>query len=108
MPDFITPFLICVGISNMITLNLSLQSIINIVLTLTSTSSFALGSIEQWRILFGTSSVITIVTYSIYQIYGTATIQKWNYLSTSNSNSSEENNILNNKDTEDNIPIDDV
>uniref|UniRef100_A0A1B0GEM0 Major facilitator superfamily (MFS) profile domain-containing protein n=2 Tax=Glossina morsitans morsitans TaxID=37546 RepID=A0A1B0GEM0_GLOMM len=66
------------------------------------------GSIEEWRILFGTSSVISIVTYSIYQIYGTATIQKWNYLSTSNSNSSEENNILNNKDTEDNIPIDDV
>lgn len=36
--------------------------------------------IDQWRIVFGLSSIITIATYFVFQIYGTADIQKWNNL----------------------------
>ncbi|XP_037814009.1 sialin isoform X1 [Lucilia sericata] len=50
--------------------------------------------INQWRIVFGLSSVITIATYFIFQIYGTADIQKWNNSSsTSTSNDDGDNSI---------------
>ncbi|XP_055383878.1 sialin [Condylostylus longicornis] len=37
------------------------------------------NSIMQWRTVFGLSFVIAFCTYIMFQIYGTATIQSWNY-----------------------------
>ncbi|TMW44091.1 hypothetical protein DOY81_010827, partial [Sarcophaga bullata] len=36
--------------------------------------------IDQWRIVFGISFVITVVTYFVFQIFDTGDIQKWNNL----------------------------
>lgn len=36
-------------------------------------------SIEQWQHVFGVASIIAICTYVMFQIYGTADIQSWNY-----------------------------
>ncbi|XP_043661501.1 sialin isoform X2 [Drosophila teissieri] len=35
-------------------------------------------SIEQWRRVFEVSAIISILTYLIYQLFGTAEIQTWN------------------------------
>ncbi|XP_050745804.1 sodium-dependent phosphate transport protein 3 isoform X12 [Drosophila biarmipes] len=35
-------------------------------------------SIDQWRSVFGVSAIISILTYLVYQIFGTAEIQSWN------------------------------
>ncbi|XP_043661504.1 uncharacterized protein LOC122625474 isoform X3 [Drosophila teissieri] len=37
-----------------------------------------LDSIEQWRRVFEVSAIISILTYLIYQLFGTAEIQTWN------------------------------
>lgn len=52
------------------------------------------SSIEQWRIVFGVSSVITILTYVVFQIYGTAEIQNWNHPQSRIDGSAEESQIL--------------
>lgn len=36
-------------------------------------------SVDQWMYSFYLTCVITIVTYAMYQIYGTSKIQPWNY-----------------------------
>lgn len=36
-------------------------------------------NITQWLHVFGVSSVVAISCYLIYQIFGTADIQPWNY-----------------------------
>ncbi|XP_052869216.1 vesicular glutamate transporter 3 isoform X1 [Anopheles cruzii] len=36
-------------------------------------------NINQWLHVFGVSSVVAISTYVIYQVFGTAEIQSWNY-----------------------------
>lgn len=36
-------------------------------------------AIDQWQTVFGSTAVIAISTYVIFQIYGTADIQPWNY-----------------------------
>uniref|UniRef100_A0A182NCU2 Major facilitator superfamily (MFS) profile domain-containing protein n=1 Tax=Anopheles dirus TaxID=7168 RepID=A0A182NCU2_9DIPT len=36
-------------------------------------------NINQWLHVFGVSSVVAISTYIIYQVFGTAEIQSWNY-----------------------------
>lgn len=36
-------------------------------------------SISQWQYVFITTSIIACVTYVMYQIYGTAEVQSWNY-----------------------------
>lgn len=36
-------------------------------------------NLEQWQNCFLLSSVVAIVTYVMFQIYGTADIQPWNY-----------------------------
>ncbi|XP_071438894.1 sialin isoform X2 [Hetaerina americana] len=36
-------------------------------------------SLEQWRKVFGVTSVVAVATYVIFQIFGTAEIQSWNY-----------------------------
>lgn len=33
----------------------------------------------QWQSVFGSTAVIAISTYIMFQIYGTADIQTWNY-----------------------------
>ncbi|XP_070854814.1 sialin isoform X7 [Drosophila suzukii] len=35
-------------------------------------------SIDQWRSVFGVAAIISIFTYLVYQIFGTAEIQSWN------------------------------
>ncbi|XP_033248714.1 uncharacterized protein LOC108163129 isoform X4 [Drosophila miranda] len=35
-------------------------------------------SIDQWRRVFGVGAVISLLTYVVYQIFGTAEIQSWN------------------------------
>ncbi|XP_041451670.1 sodium-dependent phosphate transport protein 4 isoform X4 [Drosophila obscura] len=35
-------------------------------------------SIDQWRSVFGVAAVISLLTYIVYQIFGTAEIQPWN------------------------------
>ena len=40
-------------------------------------------SLYQWRIVFGVTSVVATFTYLMFQIYGTAKIQDWNYPSKS-------------------------
>ncbi|KAH8408177.1 hypothetical protein KR222_006605, partial [Zaprionus bogoriensis] len=37
-------------------------------------------SIEQWRIFFEVAGVISVLTYAVYQLFGTAEIQPWNAL----------------------------
>ncbi|KRK05071.1 uncharacterized protein LOC6539265 isoform X5 [Drosophila yakuba] len=37
-----------------------------------------LDSIDQWRRVFEVSAIISILTYLIYQFFGTAEIQTWN------------------------------
>ncbi|XP_033155356.1 uncharacterized protein LOC117137794 isoform X5 [Drosophila mauritiana] len=39
---------------------------------------FFVDSIDQWRRVFEVSAIISILTYLIYQIFGTAEIQTWN------------------------------
>ncbi|XP_041565998.1 uncharacterized protein LOC108135457 isoform X3 [Drosophila elegans] len=41
-------------------------------------SPIILDSIDQWRIVFEVSAIISILTYAVYQIFGTAEIQSWN------------------------------
>ncbi|XP_037043314.1 sialin isoform X2 [Bradysia coprophila] len=36
-------------------------------------------ALDQWQTVFGSTAVIAISTYIIFQIYGTAEIQHWNY-----------------------------
>ncbi|XP_046407237.1 sialin-like isoform X2 [Ischnura elegans] len=36
-------------------------------------------NLEQWRKVFGVTSVVAITTYIMFQIFGTADIQTWNY-----------------------------
>ncbi|KAK3919330.1 Vesicular glutamate transporter 2 [Frankliniella fusca] len=36
-------------------------------------------SLEQWRKVFGVSAIVAMVTYIVFQIFGTADIQDWNY-----------------------------
>lgn len=36
-------------------------------------------SLEQWRKVFGVSAAVAILTYGMFQIFGTADIQEWNY-----------------------------
>ncbi|KAJ1522211.1 hypothetical protein ONE63_002519 [Megalurothrips usitatus] len=36
-------------------------------------------SLEQWRKVFGVSAAVAIVTYGMFQVFGTADIQDWNY-----------------------------
>lgn len=36
-------------------------------------------AIDQWQAVFGSTAVIAICTYIMFQIYGTADIQPWNY-----------------------------
>lgn len=40
---------------------------------------FLKESLEQWRNVFGLASIIATFTYLMFQIYGTSTIQSWNY-----------------------------
>lgn len=35
--------------------------------------------LEQWRNVFGVTAGIAIATYIVFQVFGTADIQKWNY-----------------------------
>ncbi|XP_032576584.1 uncharacterized protein LOC116801412 isoform X4 [Drosophila sechellia] len=39
---------------------------------------FFVDSIDQWRRVFEVSAIISILTYLIYQLFGTAEIQTWN------------------------------
>lgn len=39
-------------------------------------------NLDQWRSCFILSSIVAVVTYIMYQIYGTAEIQPWNYYDT--------------------------
>ncbi|XP_049316198.1 sialin isoform X3 [Bactrocera dorsalis] len=64
------------------------------------------SSIEQWRLVFGVSSVIAILTFVVYQIYGTAEIQNWNYPQSRSDGSAEECQILNKR--KENIRKDDL
>lgn len=52
------------------------------------------SSIEQWRKVFGVSSAIAILTYVVFQIYGTAEIQSWNYPQSRIDGTAEESQIL--------------
>lgn len=36
-------------------------------------------TLDQWRKVFGVSSVVAVGTYFMYQVYGTSEVQKWNY-----------------------------
>lgn len=36
-------------------------------------------TLEQWRKVFGISSVVAVVTYVMYQVFGTSEVQSWNY-----------------------------
>ncbi|XP_036342334.1 sialin-like [Rhagoletis pomonella] len=65
------------------------------------------SSIEQWRTVFGVSSAIAILTYGVFQIYGTAEIQSWNYPQPHADGSAEESQILN-KRNEERIPKDEL
>uniref|UniRef100_A0A336JZS7 CSON009539 protein n=1 Tax=Culicoides sonorensis TaxID=179676 RepID=A0A336JZS7_CULSO len=51
-------------------------------------------SLSQWQFSFGLASVIAIVTYLMFQIYGTSEIQKWNYPRESSLPSEESQEIL--------------
>ncbi|KAH8421183.1 hypothetical protein KR009_010760, partial [Drosophila setifemur] len=51
-------------------------------------------SIEQWRCVFEISAIISILTYIVYQIFGTAEIQPWNKNIQSIENVNEEGQIL--------------
>ncbi|XP_017483253.1 PREDICTED: uncharacterized protein LOC108372112 isoform X2 [Rhagoletis zephyria] len=66
-----------------------------------------ISSIEQWRTVFGVSSAIAILTYGVFQIYGTAEIQSWNYPQPHADGSAEESQILN-KRNEERIPKDEL
>lgn len=52
---------------------------------------------EQWQHCFLLSSVVAIVTYFMFQIYGTADVQPWNYPAVPQSDS--ERQQLNNDDS---------
>lgn len=41
-------------------------------------------NLDQWRTCFIASSVVAISTYVMFQMYGTAQIQPWNYYDSSN------------------------
>lgn len=36
-------------------------------------------NLKQWQLCFLISSVVAIVTYIMFQLYGTADVQPWNY-----------------------------
>ncbi|XP_073992750.1 major Facilitator Superfamily Transporter 17 [Rhodnius prolixus] len=36
-------------------------------------------TLGQWRKVFGVTSVVAVVTYFVYQAFGTSEVQKWNY-----------------------------
>jgi hypothetical protein len=36
-------------------------------------------SLEQWRKVFGVTAAIAVGTYGMFQAFGTADIQAWNY-----------------------------
>ncbi|XP_014270922.1 sialin isoform X1 [Halyomorpha halys] len=36
-------------------------------------------TLEQWRKVFGISSVVAVATYIMYQVFGTSEVQSWNY-----------------------------
>lgn len=36
-------------------------------------------NLEQWQFCFVLASIVAIVTYIMFQIYGTSDIQSWNY-----------------------------
>ncbi|CAH1406089.1 unnamed protein product [Nezara viridula] len=36
-------------------------------------------TLEQWRKVFGISSVVAVGTYVMYQVFGTSEVQSWNY-----------------------------
>lgn len=36
-------------------------------------------TLEQWRKVFGISSVVAVATYVMYQVFGTSEVQSWNY-----------------------------
>ncbi|XP_043070474.1 probable small intestine urate exporter isoform X2 [Drosophila grimshawi] len=57
-------------------------------------------SIDQWRIFFVVSGIISVVTYIFYQIFGTAEIQSWNMLRPTNEQLDEEIKILSKEDQE--------
>ncbi|XP_044315174.1 uncharacterized protein LOC108039043 isoform X4 [Drosophila rhopaloa] len=43
-----------------------------------SDDRISMDSIDQWRRVFEVSAIISILTYAVYQIFGTAEIQSWN------------------------------
>ncbi|XP_017855056.1 vesicular glutamate transporter 1 isoform X2 [Drosophila busckii] len=56
-------------------------------------------SIDEWRIFFIVSGMISVMTYIFYQIFGTAKIQYWNVIPPKNVKTAEENMFNNeNKD----------
>lgn len=34
---------------------------------------------DQWQLMFGIACFVAITTYIMFQLYGTADIQPWNY-----------------------------
>ena len=36
-------------------------------------------SLEQWRIVFAITAIVSVSTYFVFQIYGTDEVQAWNY-----------------------------
>lgn len=36
-------------------------------------------SLEQWRIVFAVTAIVSVSTYFMFQIYGTDEVQAWNY-----------------------------
>lgn len=42
--------------------------------------------LNQWRTCFLVASIVAISTYIMFQVYGTAQIQSWNYYDSSNKN----------------------
>ncbi|KAH8272183.1 hypothetical protein KR018_008780 [Drosophila ironensis] len=51
-------------------------------------------SIDQWRIVFEVAAIISVLTYIVYQVFGTAEIQQWNQNISANNEALEENQIL--------------
>lgn len=52
------------------------------------------SSIDEWRRVFWVSCVIAICTYSMFQFYGTADIQMWNYRQNKITSNAEESDKL--------------
>ncbi len=50
-------------------------------------------NLAQWQQCFLLSSAVAIVTYIMFQLYGTAEIQKWNYQTTNHLDAIEKENL---------------